>query len=395
MNTLCEYAHPSLYDTSALERQGVGKMFPYHPAMYERTSDLYGPGSLLAWYLLISSFTLTSVFWPATIISSASDEQRRWRQPRVTADLLAISLYAIFAATDVLIQAVVTLRGLEDRATIILCLRFPNLKRRPDPLDDVDPSTLPQLPVEMPQDLLEYGQKIVSITGPLPVCYIALAVAAAWCYGWNEYRPARNAMSRIQSSGVAWEPSAGVVRLVAAMVGYVTVCLTVYHFSLGDVQTSGLLASLELLWPFWVGATCGAMVGVLVVVGIMGWAACSSIAWWRGGTASGSAQVRGQKSTDACMLLGFLFSAFGALWTLSCLIFVAYSMSDMTLLTDLAKSLTERGQLASLLVGVATTAYSAYDVFRSEGRRWRGRRALARGAGELTDLLSQAEMGEV
>ncbi|KXJ87322.1 hypothetical protein Micbo1qcDRAFT_167681, partial [Microdochium bolleyi] len=133
MTTLCDYAHPETYDTSALERQGVGRMFPYHPPMYEKASDLYGPGSLLAWFLLITSFTLTSTFWPVTTVNrSDKDEQHKCRRPRVTADLLAIALYPIFAATDVLIQAV-SLIGLEDRAAVILCLRFPNLKRRPDP----------------------------------------------------------------------------------------------------------------------------------------------------------------------------------------------------------------------------------------------------------------------
>lgn len=392
MTSLCDYAHPERYDTTVLERQGVGKMFPYHLDMYKEASDLYGPGSLLAWYLLISSFTLTCAFWPITTINSAGNEQRRLRRPRITADLLAIVLYAVFAATDVLIQAVALL-GLENRVGVITCLRFPHLDHRSEYLDDgdVDPSTLPPLPAELPPELLEYGQKIISITGPLPICYIALVVTTAWFFTWRAFRPGAtlNRTYRAREE-VTWNPSPGVVRLVLAMAAYVALCLVAYHLMLGNTYASGLLGFLELCWPCWVAATCGAIIGIVILVTVAIWLVGSNMMWYIGNMLDESSAARGgEPPLDTNSIFGFLFAAFGGLSVFSCLLFLAFTMTDVSLLTDLGKPLTERGQLASLLVGVATTSYSSYDVFRVEGRRWWRNRATANAAVELTDLLAE------
>ena len=55
MTSLCNYSHPSLQLPTNLTRHPTGTLFPYNPEFYTLASGLYGPGSILAWYLLAST----------------------------------------------------------------------------------------------------------------------------------------------------------------------------------------------------------------------------------------------------------------------------------------------------------------------------------------------------
>ncbi|KXJ87323.1 hypothetical protein Micbo1qcDRAFT_167682, partial [Microdochium bolleyi] len=159
---------------------------------------------------------------------------------------------------------------------------------------------------------------------------------AAWFFAWREYRPARNVVLRHDPETAVWEPSLGVARLVLVTTAYVALCLAVFHLSLADPLTSGLLASLELFWPLWIAAVCAAIIGALVLVGVMLWLLVHTVVWHACGITLGSAIIgRGQRPLDAGDLCGFLCAALAALWSLTCLLGTAFLLSEITLLTDL------------------------------------------------------------
>ncbi|KAJ1325291.1 hypothetical protein MN608_10003 [Microdochium nivale] len=378
---LCEYALPERFDTSGLVRQGVGRMFPYHPDIYTLASDYYGPGSLLGWFLLIASFTTMMVLWPIQTTDS-DNRQRRRRKPRVTTDLLALIVCAVFAATDVLVQAV-SLFGLEHRAVVITCLRFPHLRQSsPNLLKD---GTLLPMSAEMPPELVEYGQKMVAITGPLAVCYIFLAVATAWAVALHKNRPSSQ-HTYSTSAGVAWEPSVWLVRLVLGAAAYVASCLLAYHLTLDDPQMSCGLAMLEFAWLFLFTITSGTLAVAVTVTGAVLWIV-GSAAVWHAGTALGATTVYGQRA-NVRNLLVLAVAGLGSLSAFFCMRLSTDALGNLTLLTDLGKPLVERGQLVALFVGIVTTTFSVYEVLRHKGRAWMARRARAVGAVELSELIS-------
>jgi hypothetical protein len=62
MTSICNYSHPELQITEGLTRQTSGILFPYNPEFYKLASELYGPGTIYCWYLLIISVIINWLF---------------------------------------------------------------------------------------------------------------------------------------------------------------------------------------------------------------------------------------------------------------------------------------------------------------------------------------------
>ncbi|KAH7028966.1 uncharacterized protein B0I36DRAFT_324791 [Microdochium trichocladiopsis] len=365
MASICDYVPPEWFDMTGRERQGVGTTFPYFPDLYNGASDYYGPGTLLAWFLLLASFTLTSLFWPITV-----QGRSKVRQPRITADLMALLFYVIFAATDLLIQTVGIL-GLQGRAKALLCLRYPHFKIWQSGLpqldrddSDGDTSPLPSLG-DMSPELVEYGQRIVALTGPLAVCCLFVAVAFVWYHIWDQQ--CRTTTSTRQSPGgttvVKWEPNMWLMRLVVGVIGYVLIVLSVHYINLGadGFGESCILAILEFVWPFYFTLNC--LFPLLLLV------SCSTLAWGAYSCAIAAMALLSPNTSSNTIVQparawGFaLFVGPGMTIVAVSGIYTGVTMTNATLLTDLGKPLAERGQLGSLLAGIATTTFSVYEAF--------------------------------
>ncbi|KAK0610875.1 hypothetical protein B0T14DRAFT_570805 [Immersiella caudata] len=120
---------------------------PVQPRIYERASGLYGPGTIYAW------------------------------------DLLFISVLINLATTDLLVRAI-ELLGVENRALGIYCLRFHISDHIPsDDAPILSGIHFPQTPLQLsdiPPDILNAGQRLVQIIGPLTVCYGFVSVTTAF-----------------------------------------------------------------------------------------------------------------------------------------------------------------------------------------------------------------------
>ncbi|KAF5662540.1 acriflavine sensitivity control acr-2 [Fusarium heterosporum] len=168
--------HPELQVTVGLVRQGAGKLFPYHPEFFDNASGLYGPGATYCWYMLLASVFFNWIFCRA--------DRDGFKRPGLSSDLLGALVYPVFAATDLLVQSV-RMQGMGQRALVILCLRFPETDIKIfGPFDDseIDLS-------HIPPDVLDLGQHVVDITGPLTICYTAatflVLLVILFCSGLN------------------------------------------------------------------------------------------------------------------------------------------------------------------------------------------------------------------
>lgn len=159
MTSLCNITHFEDQITDGLVRQGTGSLFPYNPEFYERASGLYGPGSIICWYLLFSSLLCNWDF--------DHTDPDGIQRPRISGDVFAVLAYPVFAATDLFRQAL-GLRDTEHAALGVFCLRWPEALL--DSEDGIFNHTQLNLS-DIPPDVLDLGQRAVDYTGPLPVCY--------------------------------------------------------------------------------------------------------------------------------------------------------------------------------------------------------------------------------
>ncbi|KAM0268121.1 hypothetical protein ACHAPA_005202 [Fusarium lateritium] len=156
MASLCNYSHPDPRLAQGLVHQGAGRLFPYNPEFYDNASGLYGPGAIYCWYMLLASVLAS---WSFYLVDHGSLEE-----PGLSSDLIGALAYPVFAATDLLVQSI-RLQGMDYRALAILCLRFPKHE-----LDDYGPFDTVEIDLHhIPPDILDFGQRVVNITGPLTI----------------------------------------------------------------------------------------------------------------------------------------------------------------------------------------------------------------------------------
>lgn len=316
MTSLCNYSHPELQITQGLERSGKGTLFPYNPEFYELGSGLYGPGTIVCWYLLLASVMANC------ILSSKA---------KVTTDLLVLVVYPMFAATDVLVQGM-KLLGTDYRGLAIFCLRFPMVHL--DSLASYE-GDQPKLNLaDIPPDDLHFGQRIIAITGPLPVCYMfTLASAPMVAY-----------LVLFCGTCGPWQPTRWTVRLIVGSYCYVCLALLIFLCTLGDVGCSMALAMYEAITPI-----------LFLVVHV--WGLFRSI----GIIASLPTIVtnlRRRNFEEALKPLGGLVA--GVLVGVLPWAYILHR-GDIVLIPDMGISIGESDQLAALLAGIVTPCFTIYS----------------------------------
>lgn len=329
MTSICNYSHPELQITEGLERHRAGTLFPYNPEFYELASGLYGPGSIIAWHLLLAS---TIAYWA----TGPRDECGDMAPVGMSTDLVAVVLYPLFAATDLLIQAI-RLIGTEYRALAILCLRNPYADLTG--LGEFSGTQL-NLAEKIPPDILSLGQRAVAITGPLAVCYFFAAV----CF-----------MLWFLSDKVPWRPTAPVRLCLFGGYCYVLLVLTVLHLSLGDLEVSLGVWWFEVhrLFLTWFVLSSSLVYGAGILCGL---ALCLVGLWERDwGTV-----YRGAKCLGGFVVLTALIPT-GLIWS-SVLLGVQF-------VPDLAVTIDETDQLAALIAGSMALIYTIYSIFRDRTSR--------------------------
>ncbi|KAF4340906.1 hypothetical protein FBEOM_5168 [Fusarium beomiforme] len=338
MSALCNYSHPELQITDGLARQDTGRLFPYNPEFYNNASGLYGPGTIYCWYMLLVSVLASWAFYEA--------DEDGYKRPGLSSDLLGALAYPVFAATDLVAQSMCML-GMQKRALAIFCLRNPGVE-----LDTFGPFNTTQLDLNhIPPDTLRLGQKVIDITGPLPICYSAAPFLLILIFGpivraaWTE----------------DWEPKPSACWVINVTYGYITLMLIIFHFSLGDIWVSSFIALYEALIPV-----------VQLIVYLM--AAFDALSFLAGIVMLVVSMVE----RDQAATLEALKGVGGAIFLGGTLVVPTLYMSQrnrVTTVPDLGIKVSERDQLATLIVGAVTLTFTAVEVFKKI-LRWRHQEAM-------------------
>ena len=350
MASLCNYSHPELQNTSGLERHGAGVLFPYNPEFYERSSGLYGPGSIIAWYLLFVSVAINGLGNIARSKEPGAQQAEKTTLLSKSADLVVLVAYPVFAATDLLVQSI-RLRGTEHRALVLFCLRNPVVELRGFG------GEFPQSPLELakiPPDVLSLGRRIVDQTGPLSVCYTSAVLffvpLVVLC-----------AADAIETSGsdpaLSRDALPGIILLLGGF-AYVVLILFVFHCLLGS---------------FWIGffIFLYEFVGLLLKVMSIGVALVFVAALLR--TFFGWYEERFikrnlDKAWEEAKALGGLLIGTAIIPTL----FVGLMVFNQAMIIpDSGIAIGERDQLAALIAGIMALLYSTYSVVKEHRKRQR------------------------
>jgi hypothetical protein len=185
------------------------------------------------------------------------------------------------------------------------------------------------------------GQRVVDITGPLTICYSATPFLLILIVGFmidTDY--ARN-----------WQPKPSARWVVNVAYGYISLMLTVFHFSLGDIGTSFFIALYEAMLPVmltfiylftvFIGLTF--LTGIIMLVWLM-------------------IEKNYKDAIEALKALGGCIFFAGMLVIPSMLMI---HRDRSTTIPDLGIRVSERDQLAALIVGVVTLTFTVVDVFRN------------------------------
>ncbi|KAF7554446.1 hypothetical protein G7Z17_g2910 [Cylindrodendrum hubeiense] len=325
MASICNYSHPELQITDGLIRQQSGSLFPYNPEFYERATGLYGPGSIYCWYFMLASTILN---WACT-----PKDEDGYRRPGLSNDLLAVVAYPMFAATDALVQAMKAL-GTDQRALALFCLRFPETD-----LTGFAKFNNTQLNLhDIPPDVLDLGQRVIDITGPLTVCYTFTAVCIALIIWFADI-----------FSKTLLRPTPWTKRAIYIAYGYVVLTLTIFHLSLGNLGISLILSVYEAMVPvefvFVFGSLAVTALSFLGSVGMM-IESCMK--------RNMADFVEALKTLGAVIIIAAITGV---------MVFVFFS-DKLRLVPDLAVTVGERDQLATLIVGVVTLTFTLLDVIR-------------------------------
>ncbi|KAF5023627.1 hypothetical protein F66182_4329 [Fusarium sp. NRRL 66182] len=345
MTSICNYSHPELQITHGLARQETGYLFPYNPEFYENASGLYGPGTIYCWYMLLASVLanwLYYVSYQPDAVPSASQTDESSKKPGISNDVLGALAYPAFAATDLLVQGFRML-GTEYRALAILCLRFPNTS-----LNGFGSFNHTQLHLnEIPPDILGLGQRVIDITGPLTVCYTAASVQLLL-------------MGVLVCSNLNWlwdwKLNFSTHLIVFASHGYTVLCLAIFHFSLDDLGISFMVVFFEAWLPLQI--TGAYILGALLGVALLSMVILLIQALVR--------MDRGE-AANALMATGLCLFLLATL----VILLLAIHRDGLRIVPDLAIRVDERDQLATLIVGVVTLAFTLFDLGRRSFRERR------------------------
>ncbi|KAF4969942.1 hypothetical protein FSARC_2928 [Fusarium sarcochroum] len=311
-----------------LVRQETGTLFPYNPEFYDRATGLYGPGAIYCWYFLLASVLASWFFCIA--------DQDGSKKPGVSTDLLGALAYPAFAATDLLVQSI-RMIGVEHRALAIFCLRFPMTELR-----TFGPFNTTQLDLNhIPPDILDLGQRTIDITGPLTICYTAASFLLLLIILF--VLPAKSWMR-------SWSPNSSARWIICAAYGYISLMLVIFHLSLGDLFISLILVVYEAMLPIELTMTYLFTVGF----SIMSLSSCVRLLW-------GMKEKKSDEVVEALKAVGGCILGVAMLVVPSLLII---HWDHISTIPDLAIRVSERDQLATLIVGAVTLAFTLFDVCR-------------------------------
>jgi hypothetical protein len=330
MASICNYTHHELQNTDGLVLSGRGDLFPYNPEFYERASGLYGPGSVYCWYLLMVSYLLNR--------RTERPGSSNYLQTRgISNDLLAIIAYPVFAATDALVQAF-RLIGTKDRALVVFCIT--------NTLHDLTGfGEFPQEQLhlsEIPDDVLALGQRAVDLSGPLHICQ-AFGVLVFGLLG-----------VLLREESLPWGPVEAAIVLSFLYPG---VALIAIYISLANANVAFSLAMYGAMQPTILFLTLGG--GLMVTMEFCMFAAKLAMSLRR-------QDVKGREIGYKGILIcigEFCFVPVGGI----CL----SKWATLRFVPDLGIALAERDQMATLIVGAVSLAFTLYDAWI----RWKQERA--------------------
>jgi hypothetical protein len=327
MASLCNYSHPHPRITQGLVHQSAGKLFPYNPEFYSNASGLYGPGVVYCWYMLLVSVLAS---WSFHLADHGS-----LKEPGLSSDLIGALAYPVFAATDLLVQSI-RMRGMDHRAVAILCLRFPMHE-----LDAYGPSDNVEIDLRnIPLDILDFGQRVVNITGPLTICYTAISflflLYITFCssvYLWYTR---------------GWKPIPVVRWVIYTVYGYILLILTVFHLSLDNWFASFFLFYMET--TLLTEITIAYMLIITTTIALICFLAM--LVWAVVDKDPGQA-IEALKGI-ACVLYSMILLAVPSMRVIR--------WNELSVIPDLGIRVGERDQLATLIMGVFTLGLTLFDI---------------------------------
>lgn len=316
--------------SGGLTRHGGGTLFPYNPEFYTMTTGFYSPGTIYAWYLLMASVILNWAF--------CEKNEEGLQEPGISTDFLAVVAYPAAAATDGLIHGMRILHT-EYRALAIFCLRFPGVELTGFGVT----FNQTQLDLnEIPPNVLSLGQHALDLTGPLTVTYTFTFVMFLYVLiRWLSYE---------QDFWGPWKPSDWAQRLADGAYAYVVFVLTIFHLSLGDWAISFIMIMYHSFLPFMFLILFASAIffGLGFVASI---AMMAEYAWKR----------NGEKCLEGLKM--FLVSGVMGAMIPGLMIWITY-VQDIRFVPDLAIEVTERDQLAALIVGIITLGWTVFEIVR-------------------------------
>jgi hypothetical protein len=338
MASLCNHSHPDPQIAQGLVHQGAGKLFPYNPEFYDNVSGLYGPGAIYCWYMLLASVLAS---WSFHLAGHGSS-----KEPGLSSDLIGALAYPVFAATDLLVQSI-RMRGMDHRAVAILCLRYPKHE-----LDAYGPFDNVEIDLHhIPPDILDFGQHVVDITGPLTICYTAtsflLLLYIIFC-------------SSLDSGGTRdWKPIPAVRWVMYTVYGYIVLILTVFHLSLDNWFASFFLFEMETTLPAEI--TMAYMLAFATTIALICFLAM--LVWAVVDKDRGQA-IEALKAIG-CVLYFMILLAMPSMMVLR--------WNKLSAIPDLGIRVSERDQLATLIVGVFTLSLTLFDIGQHFYRKFKVR----------------------
>ncbi|CAJ0551263.1 Ff.00g111930.m01.CDS01 [Fusarium sp. VM40] len=353
MASLCNYSHPDPQIAQGLVPHGAGKLFPYNPEFYDNASGLYGPGTIYCWYMLLVSVVASWSFHQA--------DHGSLKDPGLSSDLIGALAYPVFAATDLLVQSI-RMRGMDHRAIAILCLRYPKHE-----LDAYGPFDNVEIDLHhIPLDLLNFGQHIVDITGPLTIRYTAtsflfllyILFCSSMDLGGTRY----------------WKPIPAVRWVMYTVYGYILLILAVFHLSLDNWFASFFLFYMETTLPAEIimayVSTFTITIALICFLAMLVWAVI--------GKDRGQA-IEALKAIG-CVLYFMILLAMPSMMVLR--------WNELGAMPDLGIRVSERDQLATLIVGVFTLSLTFFDIGHHFYRKMNGREVTE----ESIEMLPASEV---
>jgi hypothetical protein len=327
MASLCNYSHPHPRITQGLVHQGAGKLFPYNPEFYDNASGLYGPGAIYCWYMLLAS-VLASWSFHRAIHGSL-------KEPGLSIDLIGALAYPVFAATDLLVQSI-RMRGMDHRAVAILCLRFPMHK-----LDAYGPFDNIEIDLhKIPLDILDFGQHVVDITGPLTICYTATSFLFLLYILFCSRVHLWYTRDRKPTPAARW--------VIYTVYGYILLILAVFHLSLDNWFASFFLFYMETTLPTKITMaytlTFTATIALICFLAMLVWAVVDK----------DRRQAIEALKGIACVLYSMILLAVPSMRVIR--------WNKLSAIPDLGIRVGERDQLTTLIVGVFTLSLTLFDI---------------------------------